>query len=56
MIQKFKIKSKSDPDKTYTVEYDGGKEFACECKGFTYTGHCWHIESIQENEVVWGLK
>ena len=48
MIQKFKIKSKSDPDKIYTVEYDGGKEFACECKGFTYTGNCWHINKIKE--------
>ena len=48
MIQKFKIKSKSDPDKTYIVEYDGDKEFACECKGFTYTGNCWHINKIKE--------
>tara|TARA_R110002020_G_C16298839_1_gene772987 strand:+ start:2668 stop:2838 length:171 start_codon:yes stop_codon:yes gene_type:complete len=54
-MQKFKIKSKSDPDKEYTVEYNG-EDFACECKGFNYTGHCWHIESIQENEIVFGVK
>ena len=35
-------------DKTYIVEYDGDKEFACECKGFTYTGNCWHINKIKE--------
>ena len=51
-MQEFKIKSRSDPDKVYTVstKFTGEKyEFHCECKGFTYTGNCWHIKQIKND-------
>lgn len=36
-------------DETYTTTYDKYKKaIECNCKGYIYKGHCWHINRVEQ--------
>lgn len=44
---RMEFPSRRDPAKVYTVEYSPSIE-NCTCAGFSYSGHCRHINKAKE--------
>ena len=43
------VPSKSDPDVTHKVKIMLDDTYSCDCKGYKYTGKCWHITTVKDS-------
>ena len=44
-MKTIRFKSKSEKNVWHKVKIDDNK-VRCSCKGFSFTGHCWHSEKV----------
>lgn len=54
--QPIRIRSSSDPDKTYTVfvnPWHDPDTYVCQCEGYTYRGYCRHQLEAHEELCSW---
>ena len=40
------VSSACEPGRAHVVKYLPRGRFACDCKGYTYCGHCRHIDAV----------